>query len=182
MEKRIPAPRRRLLAVATAAIFVLPLAASQAAAPPSGTIGPSDPPVAWDGPPTGGASADESTCMEGVNCDTFTLNVSGTPVDWAGKIVAVRIAWTVQANDYDLYIHQGSNSGPTVGSSAGGAPDTDEQAAIDPAATGTGVYTVHVVFFTVGPGDPYHGTATVQPKPAARTATYIDGASRSVRT
>src|SRR5438128_6822524 len=131
MKHRIPSSWRRqfrLVALAaTASIFVLPLAASQAAVPSSGTIGPNDTtPLAWDGPVTGGASADESTCVEGVNCDTFTLTVSGTAADWAGKLVAVRISWTIPANDYDLYIHQGSNSGPTVGSSAGGAPDTDE--------------------------------------------------------
>ena len=176
MEERISSrPRQLTLAVAATAIFVLPLAASQAATPSSGTIGPNDPPVAWQGPLTGGASASEATCVEGLNCDTFTLTVGGAPADWTGKIVSVRISWIVPANDYDLYIHQGSISGPTVGSSGSGAPDTDEQAAIDPAATGTGVYTVHVVFFSVAPGDPYQGTATVQPKPVARTATYVDG-------
>src|SRR5207249_3756613 len=165
-----------LLVVLAIAAVLLPLASSNAATPPSGTIGPGDTtPLAWTGPITGGASADESTCMEGVNCDTFTLTVGGAQAGWAGKVVAVRIAWTVPANDYDLYIHQGSNSGPTVGSSGSGAPDTDEQAVIDPSASGTGVYTVHVVFFTVAPGDPYHGTATVQPKPVARTANYVDG-------
>jgi uncharacterized repeat protein (TIGR01451 family) len=173
---------RLLLAVlAAASATALLLAAAQgrfaqAATPPSGTIGPTaTTPVTWDGPATGGASANESTCTEGVNCDTFTLTVAGTPADWAGKLVAVRISWTVPANDYDLFIHQGSNSGPTVGTSGGGAPDTDEQAAIDPSASGTGVYTVHVVFFSVAPGDPYHGTATVQAKPVARTASYVDG-------
>src|SRR5256884_7166045 len=176
MEKRMSARRRRLrLALATTAIFVVPLAAWRAATPQAGTIGPNDPPVAWQGPLTGGASASEATCVEGLNCDTFTLTVGGAAADWAGKIVSVRIAWVVPANDYDLYIHQGSNSGPTVGSSGGGAPDTDEQAVIDPSASGTGVYTVHVVFFTVAPGDPYHGTATVQPRPVARTANYVDG-------
>jgi hypothetical protein len=79
-------------------------------------------------------------------------------------------------NDYDLYIHKGSNSGPEVGRSAGGAPDIDESAAIDPSATGTGVYTVHVVYFSVTPLiDEYHGTATEESKPAARIATYVTG-------
>ena len=168
----------RILSLVSAAAIVLavPLAATQAATPPSGTIGPTaTTPVAWDGPATGGASANESTCIEGTNCDTFTLNVSGTPADWAGKLVDVHISWTIPTNDYDLYIHKDSDSGPVVGSSGSGAPDTDEEAAIDPSATGTGVYAVHVVFFSVTPGDPYHGTATVVPKPAARTANYVDG-------
>src|SRR6202035_3398529 len=76
----------------------------------------------------------------------------------------------------DLYIHQGSNAGLIVGSSAGGAPQTSEQAAIDPNVTGTGVYTVHVVYFTVTPlVDQYRGTATTENKPASRNATYIKG-------
>ena len=47
----------------------------------------------------GGSSAGESTCVEGVNCDTYTLTVSGTAGDWAGKVVDVRISWLVPAND-----------------------------------------------------------------------------------
>src|SRR5438034_2135967 len=116
-------------------LFALPLIAAN---PPSGTVtstvGSS---ATWTGTATGGTSADESTCVEGVNCDTFTLTVGDMAADWAGKQVSVKIEWNVPTNDYDLYIHQGSNAGPIVGSSAGGAPQTSEQAAIDPSATGT---------------------------------------------
>src|SRR3989442_404538 len=138
------APRRftsRLIPILL--LFALPVSASS---PPSGsvssTVGSS---TMWNGTATGGTSADESTCVEGINCDTFTLTVGGVPTDWVGKQVSVKIEWNVPTNDYDLYIHQGSNAGPIVGSSAGGAPQTSERAAIDPGATGTGVYTVHVV-------------------------------------
>jgi hypothetical protein len=153
-------------------LFALPIsAASPDSGSVSSTVGSS---TAWNGTAAGGASADESTCVEGVNCDTFTLTVGGVLTDWVGKQVAVKIEWIVPANDYDLYIHKGTVTGPEVGRSAGGAPQTSEQAAIDPSATGTGVYTVHVVYFTVAP-DQYHGTATTANKPAARTATYVSG-------
>ncbi|MBA3322955.1 MAG: hypothetical protein H0T45_16140, partial [Pyrinomonadaceae bacterium] len=136
---------------------------AQAADPPAGTISPVGPTQTWTGTATGGApSANEGTCVEGVNCDTYTLNVSGTPSDWTGKVISIKIEWTNPANDYDLYVHKDSNAGPVVGQSADGAPDTDESTAISPSSTGTGVYTVHVVYFSVTPlVDQYRGTASV---------------------
>jgi hypothetical protein len=165
-----------LLPIALAGAFLLASAqrGAHAANPPAGTVGTTGPGVAWDGTAVGGSSAGESTCVEGVNCDTYTLTVSGTAADWAGKVVDVRISWLVPANDFDLYIHKGSNAGPIVADSGSGAPDTDEEASFDPSAEGTGIYTVHVVYFSVV-GEQYHGTARAQNKPTARTATYVDG-------
>ena len=165
-----------LLAIALVGVFLLPSAqrGADAANPSSGTVNTTGPGVAWDGTALGGSSAGESTCVEGVNCDTYTLTVSGTAADWAGKVVDVRISWLVPANDFDLYIHKGSNAGPIVADSGSGAPDTDEEASFDPSVEGTGTYTVHVVYFSVA-GEQYHGTAKAQNKPTARTATYVDG-------
>jgi uncharacterized repeat protein (TIGR01451 family) len=148
---------------------------ADAATPSSGTVGPTGPGVTWDGfTAAAAASASEGTCVEGVTCDTFALNVSGLPSDWTGKVVDVKISWLNPANDFDLFIHKGSNSGPIVADSAGGAPDTDEEATFTPAVDGTGAYSVHVVYFTVA-ADQYHGTARAQAAPTARTATYLDG-------
>ncbi len=110
-----------------------------AASPTSGTINPSSPPVSWSGTAAGGTSNGEATCVEGVNCDTFTLTVGGQPGDWAGKRIHVTMSWVVLASDYDLYIHKGSNTGPLVSSSTGGPPSTSETAAINPSQDGTGV-------------------------------------------
>ena len=52
--------------------------------------------------------------MDGVNCDTFELTISGQPTDYIGKVVAIRIDWTVPTNDYDLVIHKGTVSGPVL--------------------------------------------------------------------
>src|SRR3989442_14081381 len=103
-------------------LFALPLSASSpSSGSVSSTLGSS---TMWNGTATGGTSADESTCVEGINCDTFTLTLGGVPTDWVGKQGSVKNEWNVPTNDYDLYIHQGSNAGPIVGSSAGGAPQT----------------------------------------------------------
>jgi len=156
-------------------VFGLVVFVARAAAPSAGTISATGPTLNWTGTAVGGASANESTCVEGINCDTFTLTVSGTPTDWTTKLVQISIQWTIPADDYDLYVHKDSNAGPLVATGAnGGAPGTNDGTTIDPAATGTGVYTVHVVYFSVTPlVDEYQGSASVQNKPAGRNANYL---------
>jgi len=139
---------------------------TRAANPTSGTISPSSAALTWDGTAAGGVSLDESTCQETgteINCDTFTITVSGTPEDWAGKQIEVAITWVVLASDYDLYIHKGSNAGPEVARSAG-SMTTSETAYIEPLDLnpnpgGTTVFTAHVVYFAATAGDQYHGAA-----------------------
>ena len=135
-----------------------------AANPTSGMITPASTTLTWDGTAAGGTYNGESTCVEGVNCDTFTLTVSGTPADWVGKQIKISISWVVLANDYDLYIHKGSNSGPVVSSSTHGAPGTVEEGKINPATDGTGVFTVRVGYFTGAAADEYHAVAKVVPE------------------
>ena len=138
----------------------------RAANPTSGTISLNSGPVSWTGTAAGGTYNGESTCVEMVNCDTFTLTVLGTPTDWSGKRVQVAMSWVVLANDYDLYIHKGDNNGPVVSSSTHGAPSTSETAFIkaeDLNASGTTVFTVHVGYFTGSVADEYHCQATAVP-------------------
>jgi hypothetical protein len=150
---------------------------SQAAAPASGSISASSTsPLTWVGTGTGGASAGEASCADGANCDVFTLTLNGAPADYAGKIVKLNFSWTLPATDYDFYIHKDTIDGAIVATGAnGGAPDTTDQAAIDPVASGAGVYIVHVVYFSSpGLADEYNGSATVAVAAAAvRTATYL---------
>jgi hypothetical protein len=139
-----------------------------AANPTTGTISVNSAPISWVGTAAGGTNNGEGTCVEGVNCDTFTLTVTGTPADWAGKRIQVAMSWVVLAHDYDLYIHKTNNNGPVVDQSAHGAPSTSETAYIEPATDGTGVFTVHAVYFTASVADQYHCVATVVPAfPAA---------------
>src|SRR5260370_13573615 len=56
--------------------------------PSSGTVGPSPggSSATWQqgGPTTPGGNVNtESTCVENVSCETFTLTVSGTQTNWA---------------------------------------------------------------------------------------------------
>ena len=144
-------------------VVALSLFRTRAASPASGTVtATSATPITWNGTATGVANTGgEGGCVEGDNCDTFTLTVAGTAADWTNKRIQVSYSWINPATDYDLYIHKGSNAGEVVDSSTGGAPSTSEVAFIDPAKDGTGVFTVHAVYFTVAPGDQYHGTAQV---------------------
>ncbi len=128
-----------VLSIVALAACAIPFFISRAANPSTGTIAPAGPVTpftgSWDGTATGTGSVNgESTCLEGTNCDTFTLTVSGQATDYAGKVIAVKIEWGNEANDYDLYIHKGPNpnTDPVVAQSANGAPQTSEMAVIDP--------------------------------------------------
>jgi len=184
----IPPRCANLMRFAVAVTLAVTMAAlGHAAVPSSGTLSSTSGPIAWDGPNTGGAAPDgEPTCIEGTNCDTFTLKIAaGT---YTGQRVRFKVTWTVAANDYDVYVHQGSNDGPIVGSSTGGAPSTAEENTFDlPGAITAGVndtYTIHVVFFTVAPLDPYHGVVTLEAIPttttATRTASIVPGSKIGV--
>jgi hypothetical protein len=142
----------------------------RAATPNSGSIAPTlGATTGWAGDPTlaTGATGGEGQCIDsgpGKNCDSFALTLTGNPSDWTGKLVRIQVAWTLGSHDYDLYIHQGTLTGPVAASGTnGGQPGTSETAYIDPSA-GTGLYTVHVAYAAVTPGqDTYNGTATVVP-------------------
>jgi len=72
------------------------LTAVLAADPGAGTLSPAGPSVTWNGLAVDYAnpvSASEQNCQDGVNCDTFKLTLSGTPADWAGKLVHIQIDW-----------------------------------------------------------------------------------------
>lgn len=148
-----------LIAVAFTATLI-PVYSTHAADPTSGTLNPTTgATVSWTGTASGGASNDESTCVDGVNCDTYTLNVSGTPANWSGKDISIKIL-SGPASDYDLVVHKNSNTGPIVGSS-GNAAGQPEEVVIIPSSSGTGVYTVHVIYFAAVSADPPRGSATV---------------------
>lgn len=153
--------------------LVIPFNTAEASNPSSGTLNPATgTSVSWVGTAPGGASPEgETTCVEGTNCETYTLTLSGVPVDWTGKLVKVRLDWLAPATDYDLYIHKDSVTGPEVNRSADG-PTISEVAEIDPTITGTGVYVVHVVYFAAtSAADQYTGTATVTASSVGPTPT-----------
>ena len=167
--------------IVTLFVAVLPaMRSTSASSPTGGTISATaTTPVTWTGTGTGGGALNaplgliggEDLCQEGLTCDTFTLTVAGNPSDWSGKLIRIKIEWMLPVTDYDLYIHKDSNSGPLAGSSGRGAtsptePLTWEDTTIDPSVQGTGVYTVHAVYYLATAADQYHGSATIEAKPA----------------
>src|SRR5438067_9646548 len=146
-------------------VFGLFTARLQSAMPSSGTLNPGGPAVNWVGTAVGGGSLDESTCVEGVNCDTFVLTLSGTPTNWSGLKARLVISCADPSglSDYDVYVHKGNNGGPIVpgGTSAhGGTPP--EIVDLDPSnpEIGTGQFSVHVLYFSAFAGFQYSGSAS----------------------
>jgi hypothetical protein len=169
---------------AGALAFVEP--AARASTPTGGTLSAVSGPLTWTGFPGPGASPEgELTCLDGTTCDTYTLTLA--PGSYVGKRVRFKIAWTNQLNDYDVYVHLGTADGPEVGQSGNGAPQTSEENTFDVnAAVVAGVndkYTVHVVYFAVGPSDPYRGELSLEdiPQGAARQATFIKGDKTGIK-
>lgn len=132
------------------------------AAPSSGTLNPNGPDVTWTGTATGGAAADEETCVEDVTCDTYTLTLSGTPADWPEKSARITFTWPSPVDDYDIFVHKGTADGPVVATAA--SSSQPEVITINPAATGvgTGVFVVRIVYFSVvPPAQQYNAVASV---------------------
>jgi hypothetical protein len=143
--------------------IVIPASAST---PPSGTLTPANgSSITWAGSGVAGATTDETTCVDGTDCDVYTITLTGSPSNYQGLILAIKISHSVTLNDYDLYVHKDSLSGPVIASSTAGIPETSEAVVIDPTVSGTGVYVVHVVDSNVAPGDPYSGVANITTPP-----------------
>ena len=162
----------------SAAIFVLALAlasAATAATPSSGGVAVSQATATtWKGDIVLGPNpaAGEQACVDGTTCDVYTLTVAGQPADWTGKLAHVSIAWTNLGVEYDVYVHKDTLAGALV-TSAGNVGTTENAVDLDPAATGTGVYVVHVVGAQGVIADPYTGTITTGaaaagPQPAVK--------------
>jgi hypothetical protein len=132
--------------------------------PSSGTLNPSGPTQTWTGTVVALDLTDDDTgCVDGVTCDTFTLTLSGTPANWTGKKAHIEITWDPNiGDDFDVIVHKGSNSGPIVGSAFTNASDGKEVVELDPnnIDIGTGTFTVRTIYFFAAPGDTYNGSAS----------------------
>lgn len=162
-----------IVAVFALCAFLSPPINVSASTPSSGTLNSTGPNVQWTGDKIGGAAANgEADCTTlSTVCDEFSLTIGGTVSDWTNKRVRVQISWAQPGFDYDMYIYKGSTAGTQVASSANGTT-TFEQADINPANNGVGVYVVRVVYFAaatpLGAGDPnqYRGVAAPVDVPA----------------
>lgn len=151
---------------------------AKAALPAAGSIGPGGTTVNWVGSatgPGGGLPQDEATsCQEGINCDTFTLTVTGTQAQWqtSGGRISVLFTWATPAIDYDMIVRKESNGIPGYQAAPTGATPADskigdsggstplEQVVISPGDSGTGIYYVRAYYFAGGgPQEQYNGSA-----------------------
>jgi hypothetical protein len=137
-----------------------------AASPSSGSISVNTTtPLTWNGTAPGGSSPDaENTCVQGVNCETFTITLNGTVADWGNKAARVRINWTFPVTDYDIYIHKGTLTGEEADRSGDGLT-TSEDALIIPSQDGVGPFVINVVYFAATLADQYRGTIDVVDSP-----------------
>ena len=178
---------RIFLVFALCAVGALLAMVSFGASPSSTTVTPASAPITWVGTSPGGAATDETSCVEGVTCDTFTITLSGTKADWLNKQAHVAISWDDPIGgviDYDMYIHKGTPAGPVVGQSAGG--DNPEQTNINPndgaVDVGTGIFIVRIVYFTANSASQCSGRVTVidaPPPPQRSAAARYPAASRT---
>ncbi|HWZ44114.1 MAG TPA: hypothetical protein VNW97_11590, partial [Candidatus Saccharimonadales bacterium] len=162
MHTAITIKLKGLLALSALIAVLLAIQPAFASTPSSGTLIPAaGSAVTWTGTGLAGATTDETTCVDGTDCDVFTVTLSGSPSDYRGLVLAISITHNLAINDYDLFIHKGGLTGPVVASATNGVPETGEAVIIDPTVTGAGVYTVHVVDSTVAPGDVVSGVASI---------------------
>ena len=164
----------------------IPFIESRAQTSSGGVIHPTDTvPVTWSGTTISpGGNTGESTCIDsgpGKSCETYIVTVGGTKADWvsAGKRVQVLLQWQQLANEYDIYIHQGtSTSGQLVTSAVAGPALTSQVAYIDVGQFGTGAFTIHVAYDTTptSAADEYSGSISAvssapSPAPVAKADT-----------
>lgn len=143
------------------ALFLLPLflGPAEAATPSSGTIGPENPTVAWEGQYyAAGATLFPEECPPEADpanalCDHFFLTVS------AVGAADIQINWPSADDDFDLYVYD-DDTGALVGFSAQGG--TTSERVLVPNATAGKTYEVRVNPFLVT-DSAYDGSATFVP-------------------
>lgn len=127
MSPRIPTrTATAALAAAFALLVLIAPPGARAATPSSGTATAAGDTFAWTGGPFTSVNASTGTCVEGVSCDTFTLEL----LIPEGKVARVdfRIEWQSSLDDFDLFVFDESGEERDF-SAAGGT--TSEQVAID---------------------------------------------------
>ena len=178
MKRRLASSRGRAfmaaLAVATA------LSQAPRAATPSSGILSGTATVQWTG--TAGVSAapaeGELTCVDGTNCDVFTLKVA--PGSYLGKRVRFRVTWGTAANDIDVYVHRQTLAGPEAQRAATGDPVEENAFDLDGVVVAgiNDTFVFHIVYFAVLTPDTYQGSATLEDIPPLppgnfRTASFV---------
>ena len=169
------------LLLTIAVLMFAPALDAKASSPASGTLDPAaTAPVTWGGTATGPAAPSLPSfagvpgllpsCVEGVNCDSFLLNIAGTTDDWTGKVARIRIDWLLPTTDYDLYVLRDTPDRAYIIAESKhnlpGSATTHEITDLSPSFNGTGQYRVLVVYTTATAADQYAASASVVAIPA----------------
>jgi hypothetical protein len=175
---------RRLAAVLI--VGGLMMSSVRASTPASGTVS-AGAPAQWSG--TAGLSAapeGETTCVDGTNCDVFTLKV--TAGNYVGKRVRFRLTWGNAANDFDVYVHRQTLAGPEAQRAATGDPLEENTFDLDGVVVAgvNDTFVFHIVYFAILSPDTYQGTAMLEDIPPLppgdfRTASFVKGDKTGIR-
>ena len=158
-----------------------------ASTPSSGTLS-SGAVVQWSG--TAGIAAapaeGETLCVDGTNCDVFTLRVPAG--NYLGKRIRFRVTWGTATNDFDIYVHRQTLDGPEAQRAATGDPVEENTIDLDGVVVAgvNDTYVFHIVYFAVVAPDTYRGTAALEDIPPLppgnfRTASFVKGDKTGIR-
>jgi hypothetical protein len=177
----------RLAAASCVAGLIAYVGAVGASSPSSGTLSPGAT-AQWSG--TAGVSAapaeGELTCVDGTNCDVYTLRVA--PGNYLGKRVRFRMTWGSAANDFDVYVHRQTLTGPEAQRAATGDPVEENTFDLDGVVVAgiNDTFVFHIVYFAILTPDTYQSTAALEDIPPLppgdyRTPSFVKGAKTGIK-
>ena len=165
-----------------AAAHVLSAASPSSATLTAGTT------VQWSG--NAGVSAapaeGEATCVDGTNCDVFTLKVP--PGNYVGKRVRFKLTWSNATNDFDVYVHRQTLTGPEAQRAATGNPVEENSFDLDGVVVAgvNDTFVFHIVYFAIVAPDTYQGSAALESIPPLapgnfRTPSFVKGDKTGIK-
>ena len=173
-------------AVAAACVVSVTMTGLRAATPSSGTLSGSAT-VQWTGTAAVTASPQgETTCVDGTNCDVFTLKV--TPGNYIGKRVRFKLTWTDAGNDFDVYVHRQTLTGPGAQNAATSEPVEENTFDLDGVVVAgiNDTFVFHIVYWAVLTPDMYTGSAVLEDIPPLapgdyRTPSFVKGDKTGIK-
>lgn len=182
--------QRLAVGVSVAGLFAC-ATALLASSPSSGTLSPGTT-AQWTGTaglaltPSGVVLDGEQACLDGTNCDVYTLRVA--PGSYVGKRVRFKVTWGNASNDFDVYVHRQTLTGPEAQRAATGDPIEENTFDLDGvvAAGVNDTYVFHIVYFAVLSPDAYQGSATLEDIPPLppgdfRTPSFVKGDKTGIK-
>jgi hypothetical protein len=179
--------KRRLVTALSLAGLLAGVSALRAASPSSGTLA-AGATAQWNG--TAGVSTapaeGELTCVDGTNCDVYTLKI--VPGNYLGKRVRFKVTWGSPTNDFDVYVHRQTLTGPEAQRAATGDPAEENSFDLDGVVVAgvNDTFVFHIVYFAIVSPDVYQGSAVLEDIPPIapgdyRVASFVKGDKTGIR-